>query len=53
MGKVIVPIKLTNLFDLAFQKRGVSKARPRQGGLNFPGRSIMSWIVVTGGRRTL
>ena len=29
MGKVIVPIKLTNLFDLAFQKRGVSKARPR------------------------
>ena len=30
MGKVIVRIKLTNLFDLAVQKRGASKARPRQ-----------------------
>ena len=29
MGKVIVKIKLTNLFDLAFQKRGASKAKPR------------------------
>ncbi len=29
MGKVIVKIKLTNLFDLAFQKRGTSKAKPR------------------------
>jgi len=29
MGKVIVKIKLTNLFDLAIQKRGVSKAKPR------------------------
>jgi len=29
MGKVIVRIKLTNLFDLAIQKRGASKAKPR------------------------
>lgn len=29
MGKVIVKIKLTNLFDLAFQKRKGSKAKPR------------------------
>ena len=29
MGKVIVKIKLTNLFDLAFQKRKASKAKPR------------------------
>jgi clan AA aspartic protease len=29
MGKVTVRIKLTNLFDLAFQKRGASKAKPR------------------------
>jgi len=30
MGKVIVKITLTNLFDLAFQKRGASKVKPRQ-----------------------
>src|SRR5437867_13043050 len=29
MGKVIVKIKLTNLFDLAFQKRKASRAKPR------------------------
>ena len=30
MGKVVVKIRLTNLFDIAFQKRGKSKAKPRQ-----------------------
>jgi predicted aspartyl protease len=29
MGKVIVNIKLTNLFDLAVQKRRAPKAKPR------------------------
>jgi clan AA aspartic protease len=29
MGKVVVKIKLTNLFDLASQKRRQSKAKPR------------------------
>ena len=30
MGKVVVRIKLTNLFDLALRKRGFSKTKPRQ-----------------------
>ncbi len=30
MGKVIVKLKLTNLFDLALQNRGVTKKKPRQ-----------------------
>jgi hypothetical protein len=30
MGKVIVKVKLSNLFDLAYQKRGASKAKPCQ-----------------------
>src|SRR5438552_6998774 len=30
MGKVIVKIKLTNLFDLALNSRRVSKKKPRQ-----------------------
>ncbi len=30
MGKVVVKIKLTNLFDLFLQKRNLSKANPRQ-----------------------
>jgi hypothetical protein len=29
MGKVIVQIKLTNLFDLALVNRSVTKKRPR------------------------
>ena len=29
MGKVIVKIKLTNLFDLGMQQRNLSKAKPR------------------------
>ena len=29
MGKVIVKIKLTNLFDLAIQKRGAGREKPR------------------------
>ena len=29
MGKVIVKVKLTNLFDLAIQKRGATKAKRR------------------------
>jgi len=30
MGKVVVKIRLTNLFDLALQKRGFLKKKPRQ-----------------------
>ncbi len=29
MGKVVVKIELTNLFDLALQKRKASKVKPR------------------------
>jgi clan AA aspartic protease len=29
MGQVVVKIKLTNLFDLALRKRGLSKRKPR------------------------
>jgi predicted aspartyl protease len=30
MGKVVIKIKLTNLFDLAVQHRKLSKAKPRE-----------------------